>query len=75
MDKSFAFRGACLQLILPQRSFGRMDFQTSLIPTSPPSILQSKNKHHKGDYVFFVMKLMNVKDGRMKKLGQIKIAS
>ncbi|WP_375535190.1 hypothetical protein [Alteribacillus sp. HJP-4] len=27
-----AFRGACLQLIQPQRSFGRMDFQTLLNP-------------------------------------------
>ncbi|WP_375534959.1 hypothetical protein [Alteribacillus sp. HJP-4] len=68
-----AFRGACLQLILSQQSFARMDFQTALIPRrtggvsvdvghrtwpvlidpeSPPSVLQSKNNHHKGDYVF-----------------------
>ncbi|MFB5661389.1 hypothetical protein [Alteribacillus sp. HJP-4] len=69
-----AFRGACLQLIQPQQSFARMDFQTSLIPRrtggvsvdvghrtwpvlidpeSPPSVLQSKNKHHKDDFEFF----------------------
>ncbi|WP_218142006.1 hypothetical protein, partial [Salipaludibacillus aurantiacus] len=37
-----AFRGACLQLILTQRSIVRMDFQTALIPSeSPPFVLQS----------------------------------
>ncbi|MFB5660751.1 hypothetical protein [Alteribacillus sp. HJP-4] len=42
-----AFRGACLQLIQLQRSFVRMDFQTALIPTSPPSVLQFNNKLHR----------------------------
>ncbi|WP_375533347.1 hypothetical protein [Alteribacillus sp. HJP-4] len=67
-----AFRGACLQLIQPQRSFGRMDFQTALIPSeSPPSDLQSKNIHQKGGLAFHVVEMNTVKDGRTKKLGPI----
>ncbi|MFB5661714.1 hypothetical protein ACE4RR_07825 [Alteribacillus sp. HJP-4] len=41
---------------------GHRTWPVLIDPESPPSVLQSKNKHHKGDLAFLVLNLLQVKD-------------